>query len=509
MIPFVAPVEDILFSLRHVAGCDDDMAAAILPGFAAFAEGVLAPLNSVGDAQGARMADGRVVSPDGFRQAYRQLARDGWQGLTLPERFGGMAQGPMVAAAVSEVFSGANHALQMLCNLAPGAAQILLAAGSPAQQERWLPRLALGSSLATMCLTEPGAGSDLSRIACRAAREGEVWRLDGEKIFISGGDQDLSDDILHLVLARTGEDGLGGLSLFLCPSGPDVRCLRLEAKMGLHASPTCHMRFDGARAELLGGVGEGLALMFMLMNHARLDVALQGVAHAARAGHVARTYAGERSQGRRPDGGPARLADHPDIARMLDLQDALALGARGMCHVALKLIETGAPRDLVDFLTSTCKIFGSEAGAQAADLGIQILGGYGYLTEYGLSQTWRDARVTQIYEGANGIHARALAIRGVRGAAPALFCDLIRDLAGPAGPVEGALAQWRARCDALRASADAEAEAHGFAQLTARIFHAAVWARIAAEARHHPDPDRLSRVGDRVRKALDASDTVY
>ena len=498
MIPFAAPLDDICFSLRHVAGCDDGMARDVLGHFAQFAEEVLAPLNAVGDTQGARLLEGRVRMPDGFAAAYRALADGGWQGLSAPEAFGGMDQSPLIAAAVSEIFSGANHALQMVCGLVPGAIETLHRFGTPAQQAAWIPRLASGAVLSTMCLTEPGAGSDLARIRTRGVHDGMSWRIMGEKIFISGGDQDMSEGILHLVLARTGpvDSGTRGLSLFLCPAGPEVRVTRIEEKLGLHASPTCAMLFDGAPAELIGDAGQGLAAMFTVMNHARIDVALQGVAHAARAAQIARTYAEGRMQGRRVDGTDARLSDHADVRRMLDEQDKLALGARAMCHVALAEIQSGARPALVEFLTPVCKVLGSEAGIRAADIGIQVLGGYGYLTEYGIGQTWRDARVTAIYEGANGIHARALVTRGLKGPGADQFADLIAALSGDDDDLAQARADWCAARDHIRSAAEPEVAAHGFMQDTGRLFFAAVWARIAATAAHHPDPPRLRRLSD-------------
>lgn len=489
MIPFTAPRDAILFSLRDVAGAgdlpgwDDDLAADILGAFSDFAEGELAPLNASGDAQGCTLENGRVRMPEGFAEAYAQLAEMGWQGLTAPEAHGGMEQGPLVAAMVSEVFSGANHAMQMVTGLVPGAMETLLHFGTEAQQTEWLPRLASGEALSTMCLTEPGAGSDLSRIRTRGVPGGDAWSLSGEKIFISGGDQDLSDDILHLVLARTGapEDGVKGLSLFLTSrskAGSSIKITRIEEKMGLHASPTCQMAFDDAPAELVGAEGEGLKAMFTVMNHARLDVALQGVAHAARAHAIASTYAAERKQGRKRDGSEAVLADHADVRRMLDEQAGLAIGARAMIHVALVEAEKGEAA-LTDFLTPICKVFGSDAGIRAADLGIQILGGYGYLTEYGVSQTWRDARITSIYEGANGIHALSNATRGLKGAGADAFDALIGRLTEDAGAL--ALRDtWRAARAEIAASDDPSEGAHAFMEQTAQLFYRAVWARIGA-----------------------------
>ncbi|WP_353471277.1 acyl-CoA dehydrogenase family protein [Salipiger sp. H15] len=494
MIPFQAPTDEILASLRLFAGdtpgWDADLTQEITGHFAAFAEGVLAPLNGPGDRQGCALENGRVRMPEGFGAAYAELAESGWQGLTAPEEFGGQALDHLTAAAVSEIFSGANHALQMVTGLVPGAISTLLAHGTPEQQTTCIPRLTSGEWLSTMCLTEAGAGSDLSRIRCKATRDGDGWKIEGQKIFISGGDQDMSQGILHLVLARTGapEDGVKGLSLFLCPSHADgarnaIIVTRIEEKLGLHASPTCQMEFDGATAELIGTEGRGLAAMFTMMNHARLDVALQGVAHATRAFAIAAAYAAERRQGRTPEGAAALLTDHPDVTRMLSAQQDLARTARGMCHVALAELEKGTAPALVEFLTPLCKIYATEAGIRSADLGIQILGGYGYLEEYGVAQVWRDARITSIYEGANGIHALTLATRGLKlegGAAIGQFAALVARLAGDEPGVLAASEAWRARATALAASADPRAEAHGFAEETAALLARAIRLRLAA-----------------------------
>lgn len=507
MTPFKAPVDDILFSLNKVADAaclpewDAEMAGEIISHFASFAEGEIAPLDESGNAQGARLENGRVIMPDGFGAAYNALAEGGWQGLTAPEAFGGMEQNHLIAAAVSEIFSGANHSMQMVCNLVPGAVSTLLKFGTEAQQQEWIPRLAAGEALSTMCLTEPGAGSDLSRIRTKAVPDGDNWRISGEKIFISGGDQDLSDDILHLVLARTSDDGIKGLSLFLTGrsmAGGTIKITRIEEKLGLHASPTCQMAFDDAPAELVGELGGGLAAMFTVMNHARIDVSLQGVAHASRAYDVSATYASERAQGRKQDGSAAVLSDHADVKRMLDRQRALSVGARGMTYISLVELEKGEDPALVDFLTPICKLFCTQAGIEAADLGIQVLGGYGYLTEYRVSQTWRDARITAIYEGANGIHAQALATRGLRvqgGAGADSFADMIGRLTGNA-EVSGLLESWKAARVTVSGSSDPLELAHDFAQLTCELFFRAVWCRIAEVS----DDPEMHRLRDRVLK---------
>ncbi len=510
MKPFKAPVEDILFSLNKVARApelenwDGELTSEILGHFAAFAEGAIAPLDETGDAEGCQLTDGAVRMPKGFKEAYDELAGGGWQGLTAPEVFGGMEQGHLVAAAVSEVFSGANHAMQMVCNLVPGAISTLLRFGSEAQQQQWIPRLAAGEALSTMCLTEPGAGSDLSRIRCRAEQTANGWAITGEKIFISGGDQNMSEDILHLVLARTGarEKGVKGLSLFLTSKSEadnSISITRIEKKLGLHASPTCQMAFDATPAQLVGEEGAGLAAMFTVMNHARIDVSLQGVAHASRAYDIAQSYALERVQGKKPDGSEAVLSDHADVRRMLDEQRSLALGARAMAHITLVELERGENPALVDFLTPLCKVFCTEAGIRAADLGMQILGGYGYLTEYRVSQTWRDARITSIYEGANAIHELATTTRGLRaqgGAGADAFFDLIGDLSRHPD-VLWLRDQWQAARETVLTATDPTGLAHSFTQLTCELFFRAVWARISSVS---DDPEHIRLNEDVVRK---------
>ena len=501
MKPFAAPLDDILFTLTHVAGADTtpgwdaEMAREIGAHFAAFAEGELAPLDEPGDRQGCRLENGRVRMPDGFADAYRAYADQGWPGLTAPEDHGGQGMGALMLAITSEIFSGANHSLQMVTGLVPGATRVLTRFGTMDQQARHVPDLANGKTLATMCLTEPGAGSDLSRIRCRAVQTGDTWQISGEKIFISGGDQDLSPQILHLVLARTSDDGVKGLSLFLCPcmrsdgSRNAVTVTRIEEKMGLHASPTCQLAFDGAEAELIGAEGQGLKAMFTMMNHARADVALQGVAHAARAYDVASHYAAERQQGRKADGSPAMLTDHADVQRMLAEIDAAAMGGRAICHLACVAMDRGDAPDLVEFLTPVAKVACTEAGMHAAELGVQVLGGYGYLSEYRLEQTYRDARIAAIYEGANGIHERMLATRLLTGAPGDAFEALLAE-----NDSGGLLPLWQQARAHVTAQTDPSALANDMMQLTIQILLVALYSRIRAAADHHPNPSRLRRL---------------
>ena len=517
MKDFTAPTDEILFSLHQVADAgktgthDPDLAADILGQFAAFAEQVIAPTNRVGDQQGCRLENGRVRTPDGFADAFRQSAEGGWLGLTVPEEFGGMGLDRLVAAGVSEISTGANHALQMATGLLPGAVSTLLRFGTADQKHRWIPRLAEGRTLNTMCLTEAGAGSDLSRVRTKADKQNGSWRLRGEKIFISNGDQDLSEDILHFVLARSGEADAGtkGLSLFLCPSKIEggrnhVSVARIEEKLGIHGSPTCQLVFDDAEAELIGEEGGGLAAMCTLMNHARIDVALQGVAHAARACDIANSYAGARTQGRRADGATAMLSDHADVRQMLDEQRALAVGSRAMCHLALVVLEDPDQLPLADFLTPVCKMFATEAGIRAADLGIQVLGGYGYLDEYDVAQTWRDARITSIYEGANGIHALTAATRGLKahdGAGADAFADFICGLAGTVAPVMSCLAEWEEMRRKTLTHDGTPPNARLFAALTAELFFRATWAHIGTVSSGTAYEDEFQQLAEKVLKS--------
>lgn len=497
----MSSVDDTLWSIEfagaaRIPGWDSTLAREVLEHFSAFATAKIAPLNAKGDLQGCKLIDGRVRLPEGFVDAYQQLAADGWQGLSAPEEFGGQGLGPAVQALVSEAFSGACHSMQMVTGLVPGAIRLLRHVATPPQQARLIPHLASGEWLATMCLTEPDAGSDLSRIRTRAIDGPNGWNISGEKIFISGGDQDASKNILHLVLARTGPEGTRGLSLFACPALlPDgrrntIRVARLEQKMGLHASPTCHMVFDGCSGEMIGDPGKGLAAMFLLMNHARLDVALQGVAHAARAHAIAQDYARARQQGRTPDGTPATLAQHPDVRRMLEEMDSRTLAARALAHTALVALETGN-QTLADFLTPMAKVAGSEAGTRVTETAIQVLGGYGYLHEYGLEQAYRDARICAIYEGTNGIQALTLATRGLEfadGAQADEFARFVAQIAQQQSDtsLKVGLHHWQALCDVVRKAPGKNA--HLFMQASIALAEHAFWQRVIGEC---PDDQRL------------------
>jgi len=490
MADFKAPVDDILRTQKLLSEgwgdemFDADISATIISEFAKFAEQEIAPLNMGGDATGCRLTETGVKMPDEFKPAFAMLAAGGWQGLSVSQTFGGMGLDKLTAAGISEIFSASCHALQMVCNLVPGAVEILERYGTDDQKHRLIPPMAEGRWLSTMCLTEPEAGSDLSNIRCSATDTDGQWRITGEKIFISGGDQDLSESILHFVLARTGprEQGLSALSLFAVPKHIDgtpnqISILRLEEKLGIHASPTCHMRFDGAQAELVGEIGAGLAVMFTLMNHARIDVALQGVAHAQHAYRLSADYAAERIQGRDKDKRPARLNQHDDVRRMLNEQRILAIGGRAMCYYTLGILAQNSAPDLADFLTPLCKVFCSEAGIKSADLGIQIFGGYGYLKEYGIEQIWRDARITAIYEGANGIHARSMVSRNLRlgqGKAADSFAEMLTSFCADTPHLQQRIKRWHEVRHIIEESQNPEAYGHDFTQLSGYLFFHAI-----------------------------------
>ncbi|MBT0964023.1 acyl-CoA dehydrogenase family protein [Denitromonas iodatirespirans] len=514
MIDYRAPTAELLFAMVHGAGArrlanwDEDIAAQVLHEAARFIEAQIAPLDPVGDAAHAALAEGRVRLPPAFVDAYRHLRDAGWTTLSADEAWGGQALPEVLGGAVTEMLAGACVALQMVLTLGPAAVRAIAASGSPAQQARYLPRLVSGQWLATMCLTEAQAGSDLSTTRTLAEPAGDgSYRLRGEKIFISGGDHDLTENILHLVLARTpgAPAGVKGLSLFLCPAVREdgtrnaVACLRLEEKMGMHASPTCQLVFDGAHAEMLGAEGQGLAGMFVMMNAQRIETALQGVGLAEVAAQRSRAYAAQRHQGRLPgESGAVAINRHADVRRMLLQQMVLAQGCRAMVYRTQVELTLGQTPALVDFMTPVCKAFASEAGFEVAHLAIQIHGGYGYLNEYRVEQVLRDVRITSIYEGTNGIQATTLVERLLRqpdGAPAAAFAADVEAAIGVAQPamaaaLRTALAAWQTATDAALVRVPLGAATTGFMRLTGLVALGAAWARMEAAAHSAPNPQR-------------------
>jgi alkylation response protein AidB-like acyl-CoA dehydrogenase len=449
---YQSPAADILFSLNHVAGLADeirsglfgdldvDTVVGVVEEAGRFATGVLAPLNRPGDVEGARCVDGVVSSPRGFRQAYKAWAEGGWSGVTASPEFGGMGLPHSVNFACTEIWNGASMGFALCPLLTEGAIGALSVHASPELRETYMRPMISGQWTGTMNLTEAGAGSDLNAVKTRAERAADgTYRIFGQKIFITYGEHDYTDNIVHLVLARLPDAPAGtrGISLFVVPKflvnkdgslgrRNDVRCPSIEHKLGIHASPTCVMVFGdegGAVGYLVGEENKGLAAMFLMMNSARLAVGLQGVAIAERAYQQALAYARERRQGRAPHAGPGMspIIDHPDIQRMLLTMKSSLQAARGVCHLtgisidrsfhAKTEAERAAAAERAALLTPVAKAFSSDLGDEAASLGVQVHGGMGYIEETGAAQYLRDARIAAIYEGSNGIQAIDLVLR--------------------------------------------------------------------------------------------------
>lgn len=469
---------------------DDTTREAVLKGAAALAEGVFAPLNRSGDIEGSCMTNGDVVTASGFKDAYRAFADGGWNGLSADFDVGGHGLDGALGLAAFEIFHGANLALSLCPLLTQGAIELLSRFGSAAHRTVVLPKLVSGAWTGTMNLTEPQAGSDLSDIRCTARSNNGAFVLSGQKIFISWGDHGIAENILHLVLARLpdGPRGVKGLSLFLVPkflydeSGAllqrnGVHTVSLEHKMGIRGSPTCVMSFDNAKGELVGEPGAGLAQMFVMMKAARLQVAAQGVAIAERAFRQAHTYAQERRQGRSPwsEAQPARLADHPDVRRMLATMRALTEAGRAIYLLASAQSDIarnegagpgqGNASKRGDLLIPIAKAWCTDIGCEVASLGVQVHGGAGFIEETGAAQHLRDARILPIYEGTNGIQAIDLVSRRVVSDGGAEVRCLAGDIRSsiariphdsPAArlrePIEAALSMWEVATDIVVAA---------------------------------------------------------
>ncbi len=433
---YTPPVADQRFVLDHVVRIDElaghnafaeatpDLVDAILEGAGAFAAGEFAPLNRVGDEVGAKWAPEGVTLPPGFREAYRGYVEGGWGTLAGPPDHGGQGLPLVLATVVMEDLGSANMAFSLVTMLSAGAVEALRHHGSPEMQERWLPKLVTGEWTGTMNLTEPQAGSDVGALKSRAEPAGDgSWRVSGQKIFITFGDHDLADNIVHLVLARTpgAPAGTKGISLFLVPkllpdgTANDLRCVSIEHKLGIHASPTCVMAFGDkgeCRGWLIGEEMAGMRAMFTMMNNARLNVGLQGVSIGERATQAALAYAAQRVQGVR-EGRPAAIIEHPDVRRMLLRMTALTQAARALCYYAAGQTDRGtlgdrAAQARADLLTPLVKAYGTDVGCEVASLGVQVHGGMGFVEETGAAQHYRDIRISPIYEGTNGIQAADL-----------------------------------------------------------------------------------------------------
>lgn len=443
MSDYIPPLDTIRSQLNHVARTHgvfdleafteitDDLAEAVLDEAGKFAQRVLAPINQLGDRQGAKCSDGKVTVPAEFIEAYRQFVDNGWPSLSGNPEFGGQGFPELIVAAIYEMFSSANLAFTLCPKLTQGGIHSLQLHASEELQQKYLEPLVNGRYTATMDLTEPSAGSDLGRATTMATPDGDHYRLRGRKIFITWGDHDMAENVIHLVLARTpgAAPGSRGLSLFLVPKfltdaegNPgernDMQAVSIEHKMGIHCSPTCVMSYgdqDGAIGYLIGAEGVGLASMFTMMNQMRLGVALQGVGVAQRAYQDSVDYARERMQGQIPGRGEVRIIEHGDVRRMLLTLRALTLAGRAI------VLETAAALDLqahgpdpasrkkyglyADLLTPVAKGWCTEVAQEAASLSVQVYGGMGFVEETGVAQHMRDARILTIYEGTTGIQA--------------------------------------------------------------------------------------------------------
>jgi len=528
MPSYTPPARDTRFVLTELLGLaghpqlavDDDLIETIVSEAGRFAAEVIAPLNRVSDEQGCRRnADGSVTTPDGFREAYRAFAESGWGGLALPEEFGGQGLPHVLATVVEEYLSSSCHAFNMYSALTHGAVSAVAATGSEELKQTYLPKLVSGEWLGTMALTEPQAGTDLGLIRTRAVpHEDGTYRITGGKIFCSGGEQDLTENIVHLVLAKLpgAPEGSRGISLFVVPKVlPDgtrnaVGCGAIEHKMGIHGNATCAMDFDGATGWLVGEPNGGLAAMFIMMNAARLSCGNQGVAQGELAYQNAVAYVTERKQGRAAGSKAAAdpLIAQPDVRRMLMDARAFIEGMRALVawtalqidlsHHAAEERERAAADALVGFLTPVLKGFGTDKGFETAVAMQQCFGGHGYIAEWGMEQIVRDARVAMLYEGANGVQALDLAARKVArdgGQVAERFLAMIEracDEAGPnlrfmAGPLCEAVHEAREATRVLVASGKDDPNALGagsyaFMELIGTLALGWTWLRMAEVA---------------------------
>ena len=544
-----APVKETRFILHDVldigrhsnlpgfGSAAPDLVDAILEEAGRFASEVLAPLNRVGDEVGCTRADdGSVTTPQGFKEAFRQFREAGWPTLVAPEAYGGQGLPQVVGTAVSEYILSANHAFEMYQGLTSGAIAALLVSGSEELKQRYLPKMVTGEWTGTMNLTEPHCGTDLGLLRTRAEpRADGSYAITGTKIFISSGEHDLAENIIHLVLAKRAgaPDNVKGISLFVVPKflvNDDgslgernvLGCGALEKKMGIHGNATCVMNYDGAKGWLVGEPEKGLAAMFIMMNAARLGVGLQGLAQGEVAYQNAAAYARDRRQGRalkegeREAGAKADpIIVHPDVRRML--MEAKAWNEAGRALVLWGALQVDLMRrspdeaerqqadDLLGLITPVIKGYLTDKGLQAAIYGQQVLGGHGYIREWGMEQFVRDARITQIYEGTNGIQAMDLVGRklpkdggrGVRAFFELVGRDIAEakrtgDPAGAATALEPALqdlqaaTMWLAQ-NGMADPDNAGAGAYAYMDLMGLVSLGWMWVKLAAASKRALD----------------------
>jgi len=480
MSEYAAPLKDMQFVLKELAGLDQvaklpgceeasaDLVDQILEESGRFCAEVLAPLNQSGDEEGSKWDKGQVATPKGFIDAYKQFVEGGWNALQFPPEFGGQGLPKLVATPVMEMWKAANMSFSLCPLLTGGAIEALLLRGSDELKKTYLPKMVQGTWTGTMNLTEPQAGSDLALVKSKAVREGDHYRISGQKIFITYGEHDLAENIVHLVLARTPDapEGVKGISLFIVPKflvnadgslgrRNDVHCPSIEHKLGIHASPTAILIFgekDGAIGYLVGQENQGLAYMFIMMNAARFAVGLEGVAISDRAYQQALAYAKERVQSRDLAGGgkAVPIIRQPDVRRMLMSMKAQTEAMRALAYVTAAAMDI-AHRDpdvalrakhqaFADMMIPVVKGWSTETGIEVASTGIQVHGGMGYVEETGAAQHLRDARITTIYEGTTAIQSNDLVGRKMAregGATAKLVIQAMRVVEGELAQAQG------------------------------------------------------------------------
>ena len=495
MAEYAAPLKDMQFVLKHVVGLDqvntlpgwdevtDDVVDAVLEEAAKFAGEVLSPLNATGDKVGAAWKDGAVTTPPGFKDAYWQFVNGGWGNVIAPVEYGGQGLPGTLATPIEEMWASANLAFKLCPMLTQGAVESLHRNASEAMQRRFLPRMVTGEWAGTMNLTEPQAGSDLSQVRTKAVPQADgTYRITGQKIFITYGDQDFTANIIHLVLARIegAPEGVKGISLFVVPKVQvkddgslgdrnGVNCVSIEHKMGIHASPTAVMAYENSVGYLVGEANRGLEYMFVMMNAARLGVGLEGVAISERAYQRALEWSRERVQGR-PLGVPgapktAPIIQHPDVRRMLLTMKSLAEATRALAYQVSALLDRARAhpdeaerhrcQGLVDLLIPVVKGWSTEVGIDAASLGVQVHGGMGFIEETGAAQHLRDSRISTIYEGTTGIQANDLVGRKVGREGGATAKRLVQEMRKTLAALQAEDADLRAIGQRLAGAIDA------------------------------------------------------
>ena len=517
--PYQAPLALIRLALNQAAdiagarslpGYEEvlsDLAEPILENASRFAGDVLSPLNPVGDRTPSRCEPNGVVTPPGFVEAYRRFRDDGWVSLAAPTEHGGQGLPTLVSAAVTEMWGGANLSFAMCPELIVGALGALKVHAPVQLIDTYAARIASGEWASAMCLTEPQAGSDLSTLRTRAEPDGSAWRLYGRKIYISWGDHDLTDNIVHFVLARTTDapPGVKGISLFLVPkkvpdangtlTKNDIDAVSIEHKMGIRASPTCVMvlgEHDGARGWLVGKLHDGLGCMFTMMNHMRLGVGLHSLGLAERSLQLARDYARERLQGRDASGSQRSIIEHADVRRMLLLMKSLTQAARGLAYTAAATLDVAhssedpaqrsAAARRADLLTPVVKAWCSDVAVEVASLGVQVHGGMGFVDDAEISQVYRDSRIGPIFEGTNYIQAQDLVGRKIVRDKGAVLGELLSEI------------ETVARALTPATSTMARDGAHALAQLQAGLLDGCARLREAANeliARSPQEPELI------------------